>query len=340
MRLRFVATAAFASGLAALLPGSAFADFLSVPADYPTIQAAIDAAPEGAVVSVAPGRYVENIDFLGKAIVVDGAGPDSVIDGGGKGSVVRMVNGEGASSVLDSFTITGGLANNGGGIEIQDSSPTILRNVIAGNSASGAGSGMYIGGASSAPRILNNLMIFNTGVDGGDPHTVQVAGSSPHIINNTIVRNDSNAIITLGVAAPEIRNNVLARNGTRYPGGGAKGRGICDFATGTVTQFNLFFRNARAALLTSGTDFRLIRRAQAALLLDRLANNIDAAPRFEGGPLPRTLEAATPERFVPSADPLDPSRALNAGDPAPAYDNLDGSRNTIGFTGGSYPLTY
>jgi hypothetical protein len=312
------------------------ADFLSVPGDYATIQEAIDAAPEGAVISVAGGLYRENIDFRGKALVVEGSGPDSVIDGGGAGSVVRFVSGEGPSSVLDSFTITGGLAQFGGGIEIRNASPWILRNVIVANSASGAGSGMYIGGAAAKPNVFNNLMVFNTGVSGGDPHTVQVDSSEPRIVNNTIVRNDSNAILTSGQGAPEIRNNILARNGTKFPGGATKGRGICDFASGTVTQYNLFFRNARAALLTAGKDYRSIRAAEEELGRERLSNNLDGTPRFSAGPLPRKAANATVERFLPSKDLLRRSRVVNAGDPDPAYKNTDGSRNTIGFTGGQF----
>ncbi|HXC53644.1 MAG TPA: right-handed parallel beta-helix repeat-containing protein [Candidatus Limnocylindrales bacterium] len=308
---------------------------LSVPTDFPTIQAAIDAAPDGAVISVAAGTWFEDIDFAGKDIVVQGEGSDSVIHGTGTGPVVRFTSGEGPGAKLDSFTITGGFAQTGGGIEIVGSSPTIVRNVIAGNSASRVGSGMFIGGASSSPLVANNLMMFNTGA-GGDPHTVQIEGSSPRLVNNTIVRNDSNAILTSGEGHPEIRNNILARNGTRINGSPVKGRGICDFAAGTITKYNLFFRNAVAAILTAGKDFRRIRSAEYELQDERLADNLDGATRFSAGRIPRTLSAATPAGFIPREDAPGASRAAHGGDPSPEYANTDGSRNTIGFTGGPF----
>ena len=41
------------------------ADTFVVPVDFPTIQEAIDAASDGDCITVEPGTYVENIDFLG-----------------------------------------------------------------------------------------------------------------------------------------------------------------------------------------------------------------------------------------------------------------------------------
>ena len=49
----------------------AFAATIHVPADQPTIQAGIDAATSDYdIVLVSPGTYMENIDFLGKSVIV------------------------------------------------------------------------------------------------------------------------------------------------------------------------------------------------------------------------------------------------------------------------------
>ena len=75
----------------------------TVPGDYAGIQAAIATTIDGDSIIVAPGFYYENIDFLGKAIVItsrfeienDTLLIDStVIDGLENGSVCTFKNGE------------------------------------------------------------------------------------------------------------------------------------------------------------------------------------------------------------------------------------------------------
>ena len=87
-----------------------------VPGNYPTIQAAINAAQAGDTVRVAPGTYIENINFSGKAItVVSEAGPNvTTIDGNQANSVVRFISGEGPNSIIEGFTVRNGDANQNG----------------------------------------------------------------------------------------------------------------------------------------------------------------------------------------------------------------------------------
>ncbi len=58
---------------------SAHAEERRVPEDYPTIQAAIDAAVDGDVVSIAGGAYEESVEITGKSLLVRGAGAESTL---------------------------------------------------------------------------------------------------------------------------------------------------------------------------------------------------------------------------------------------------------------------
>ena len=150
---------------------------LRVPADYAAIQAAIDAAADGDVIIVSPGRYVENIDFLGKGITVQSTNPEdneivaaTIIDGNQAGSCVTIDNGR--DCALRGFTITNGTAgafgggiycncttvliagnrivNNhatywGGGVAVFDSESVIMTdNTVSGNSAQNMGGGIIL----------------------------------------------------------------------------------------------------------------------------------------------------------------------------------------------------
>ena len=65
------------------VPAIAISKTIHVPGDYMKIQEAIDAAVDGDTVLVAPGTYVENIKYRGKAIVVKSShgSEGTVIDG-------------------------------------------------------------------------------------------------------------------------------------------------------------------------------------------------------------------------------------------------------------------
>ncbi len=166
-----------------LLDGSALADTLHVPADFRTIQSAIDAAADDDEIVVAPGTYHEAINFLGKAITVRSSGGREVttIDASTLPqpvSVVTFVSGEGRDSVLEGFTITGGEGTSvkilleGGGAFVSGSSPTIAHCHFQGN-VSGAGGGLVA--RNNASPLIDSCHF--TGNEGAAPELYSIGGA-------------------------------------------------------------------------------------------------------------------------------------------------------------------
>jgi len=218
--------------LAAAAP-CAHAGDLHVPADYATIQAAIDAAVNGDAVLVAPGTYVENIDFKGKAITVQGTDGSAAttIDGGAKDTVVRFTSGEGSGAILDGFHVRNGHGNNatypidGGGVSFHGGSTATIRNCEIEGSYAWAGGGISID--ASSPTIEHCLIRSNVGESGGG--VVIWSGASPLIINCAINWNRTNqyggGAITCSFSSPVIVNTVMAMNTTGGWEGGALQQG-------------------------------------------------------------------------------------------------------------------
>ncbi len=166
---------------------------LNVPGDHATIQACIDAAVSGVdECVVAPGTYTEAINFNGKAIALRSSGGAAVttIDGNGAIHVVQCVTGEGADTILDGFTITGGAATGGfpdfagGGMYNFGSNPTVTNCTFSGNSAL-SGGGMY--NNVSSPTVSNCTFSGNTTNDSGAG--MYNDGSSPVVTNCTFIGN-------------------------------------------------------------------------------------------------------------------------------------------------------
>src|SRR5262245_54984398 len=89
-----VAIRSIAAGAALWTMLGSAAATLRVPQEFPTIQAAIDAAPSGDTVEVAPGTYRENL-VIAKSLVLRSTGGAAltVIDGGRTGLVVVVMSG-------------------------------------------------------------------------------------------------------------------------------------------------------------------------------------------------------------------------------------------------------
>jgi len=145
-----------------------------------SIQAAIDAADPGDEIEVAPGAYLEAIDFIGKAIrLYSSGGPDvTLIDGQGAYHVVQCISGEGPDTILEGFIITGGANYFGGGMYNENSSPTVTNCTFIFNTANWFGGGMY--NDNSSPTVTNCTFFDNTANYGGGMENYD---SSPTVTN-------------------------------------------------------------------------------------------------------------------------------------------------------------
>ena len=220
---------------------SAGAATICVPADQPTIQDGIDVAADGDLVLVAPGTYVENIDFLGKAITLQGEGgaKGTVIDGSQAGSVVTFENSETETAVIYGFTIRNGNAIFGGGIFCDGGSPTITNCTITGNSANlswGHGGGICCWKLSSA-TITNCTISDNSSNHGGG---ISISNASPTIMNCTITGNYANTgggIRRLSTAGSwKITNCTISGNSSEKGGGIYEEGGLCTITNCMITE--------------------------------------------------------------------------------------------------------
>lgn len=211
------------------------------------IQSVIESAVDGDEIQVQPGYYTENIDFLHKTLhLVAVGGPAKTTIDGNNNTTVRI---QGPASI-QGFTITGGSASFGAGMEVSGDGTLIRNNVFSGNAQGAGGYGAAIGGNNASPVIDRNIfrnnssdMQFLSGVvafvNGSEPvitnnifennqsraiNLTLPQGNHAQVINNTIVNNRVGIYVDRRVdsQAIEIRNNILADNevGLYAPFGG------------------------------------------------------------------------------------------------------------------------
>jgi uncharacterized repeat protein (TIGR01451 family) len=298
--LLVTALAVAASGLGA---DSAVAEsVLRVPQDYPTIQAAIDAAAPGDTVSVSPGVYNELINSQSKAITIESTDGPSVttIDGGLAGTVVQLIANPGETPVLRGFTIQNGYAFPGGGgvttyggpaliednhvsgnytcfgaIDVEFSSATVRNNVVSGtfpNCTGGFGGGIFVGGAGTA-TVTGNLIM------GRNPGGISLfAAGTPTIDGNTITGNPGDGISVGNTSNALIENNLVAGNA---------GNGINLLVpldeTGATVVNNTIVDNSAAAIFVDGFDgltpvFNNILGSSSQIVLDCGGNFANQTP--------------------------------------------------------------
>jgi hypothetical protein len=268
-----------ALGLTLLAAPSALANSqtLHVPAQFATIQAAIDAAQTGDTVLVASGTYTGNgnrdLSFVGKGITVQSSdGPElTIIDV--QGTSVEPYRGfvfehnESRAAILDGFTITGGATLpgavndqfNGGAIIIRSASPTIRNCHFVGNSSGCWGGAVYSGdtgasGAQASPLIENCLFQNNfTDDDGGGffKWGFQSPAEQPTIIRNSVFINNG-AAVTGGAITDFGGSHLVLENITVVGNTALFGSGM--YVGNTTIKNSIFWGNSGDNLQMWGTN--------------------------------------------------------------------------------------
>ncbi|MBI5788085.1 MAG: right-handed parallel beta-helix repeat-containing protein [Candidatus Schekmanbacteria bacterium] len=196
-----------------------------------TIQAAINAAAaSGDTISVAPGTYVETINYSNKNINVKSSGNalNTIIDGNQNGSVVFFGDNEGPGAILDGFTVrNGSTPDGGGGLHFNKESEATIKNCIIRDNYAQFGGGIFLkhGINPRVPTITDCLIVSNaSNQDGGGIFTD--SKTNPVFTRCTIRNNDGGSdrdgggIYTNGDSTPSfIDCEITSNTTTRYGGG-------------------------------------------------------------------------------------------------------------------------
>jgi len=196
-------------------------NFVSVPGNFPTIQAAIDATPAGTArtIVVAPGTYNQSFSLNGKNVVVRGAPNNAtILDGTGlTTSIARFTGGEPATAGLENLVFRNGSVGSQiypkapfrvGGAVYGALSSAFIRNCRFENNTADFGGAVYL--FQSTGLIDGCVFAGNTGRDeGGGVFLYETSGT---VSNSTFTGNRA-ALFGSGSAS------AFKAVGARTPGG-------------------------------------------------------------------------------------------------------------------------
>lgn len=280
---------------------------INIPADYSTIQAAVNAAINGDTIAVRAGTYNENI-IIGKGIKLIGEFPTSIIiDGQGNGNAITI---NGGGEVLIQRIVAKSKDKYGIYCSGENAVKLTIRNSTLKDSERG-----LVAESNCQIMALNNIFYNNrnsTNTDGGGIliKNTETYEFISEIINNTI---DDNYHGVWGEnASIKTMNNIITSNIGSL--GGATNTGVYHSGTGTSDNtYNDVYGNGQEY----GGD------AKAG------SGNLVVYPRFLW-PIQRDYRLKT--------GATDYSSCLDAGNPDLVYNdgiiNTKGYRNDMGAYGG------
>jgi peptide/nickel transport system substrate-binding protein len=177
------------------------------PADFSTIQEAIDAASVGDTVFVRNGTYYENVVVNKTVSVIGEDNWTTIIDGGKNGVVVSL---EANNSNISGFTIqNSGSSDYDCGASVHSSANNLSNNIVRNNN-----NGILIN-----PDSNDNIMTDNS-VSESELYGIHLWRSNNSILNGNIVTNGLDGIIIEFCSNTTLRNNTISDNVWNFGVGG------------------------------------------------------------------------------------------------------------------------
>lgn len=230
------ACCAILAGVLCALPAAAAT--VTVPGSYPTIQAAIDGAPDGSVIQIAPGVYHEHLvlSSISRTLTLRGnpSNPSTVVvDGSGKNDTIVLVISCDSNLTIEGITVRGGRGGHdgyGGGLFMAKSGATFRHCVFQDNRTQGDGGGAFVvnGGGVFEDCVFdgNSAGRYGGGVLVNGSHN----GASPIVFNRCQFVNNvsgtADAVQGWGAglyvtdSSPLIIGSLIQGNVSKYAAGG------------------------------------------------------------------------------------------------------------------------
>ncbi len=314
---------------------------IHIPADFPTIQEGINYSYGGDTVLVDPGVYVEQIDFLGKKIVVESTqGPEITtirapfngqkIVQTAKSSdtaaitadypsranlsiVVTLNTEEQKGAEISGFTITGGKYT---GIYCNGTSPIITNNIITGNSSVFENVGGAIDLDNTRGALIKGNIIYDN-----NAKTYGAAIHMEYCEADTICYNLAYNNYGYGEIRCLSTNNAIIYNNTLLP---KTYSGIFKQGSGNVYAYNNIIAWSPVFGVHSAGGWVI---SSYNCMWQNYHGDYEGSPPGDGDVYADPLFTNPVNRNY-YLMPISP--CINNGDPNPFFNDPDGTRNDIG----------